>query len=73
MNGHDEERIKKLLKDSLPPVSDAELHRDLWPQMLRRLDARTVSVPWFDWALAGGLAVFTLALPASIPLFLYYL
>jgi hypothetical protein len=73
MNAHDEERIKKLLKDSLPPIGDAEPPRDLWPQMLRRLDARTVSVPWFDWALAGGLAVFTLALPASIPVLLYYL
>ena len=73
MNAHDEERIKKLLKESLPPVSDAEQQRDLWPQMLRRLDARPVSVPWFDWALAGGLAVFALALPASIPVLLYYL
>ncbi len=73
MNAHDEERIKQLLKGSLPPIGDAEPHRDLWPQMLRRLDARPVSVPWFDWALAGGLAIFALALPASIPVLLYYL
>lgn len=73
MNAHEEERIKQLLKDALPHLDDAQPQRDLWPAMLRRLDAGPVSVPWFDWALAGGLAVFALALPASIPVFLYYL
>ena len=73
MNAHDQERIKRLLKDSLPPISDAEPQRDLWPQMLQRLDARPSAPPWFDLALAGGLAVFSVALPASIPVFLYYL
>jgi hypothetical protein len=28
---------------------------------------------WFDWALLAGVAVVTIAFPASIPLFLYYL
>ena len=27
---------------------------------------------WFDWALLTGVAVVTVAFPASIPLFLYY-
>jgi hypothetical protein len=73
MNAHDEERMKQFLKQTLPPMGDAEPGRDLWPAMLRRLDARPTAVPWFDWALAGGLAVFALAFPASIPVFLYYL
>lgn len=73
MNAHDEERIKQLLQNALPPVGNVESQRDLWPAMLRRLDAQPLSVPWFDWALAGGLAVFALTLPASIPVFLYYL
>jgi hypothetical protein len=30
-------------------------------------------VPWFDWALLGGLAVFAVSFPATIPVFLYYL
>jgi len=38
MNAHQENRIKKLLKQALPPVAtDAEPDRDLWPAVLRRL------------------------------------
>jgi hypothetical protein len=89
MNAHDqnrhamnEDRIKQLLKQTLPPVqANAEPERDLWPAVLRRLDEDAVaprratlqSVPWFDWALLGGLVVFTVSFPAIIPVFLYYL
>ena len=67
-----------LLKSALPPVdSDADLPRDLWPAILRRMDepaARGVaSVPWFDWALAGGLVAFAAIAPRTIPVILYYL
>jgi hypothetical protein len=65
--------MKQLLKQALPPLGNNEPARDLWPAMLRRIDARPAAVPWFDWALAGGLAAFALAFPASIPVFLYYL
>ncbi len=86
MNAHDENRMKELLKQAVPPVAaDAEPERDLWPAVLRRLDkdapvAINTSpvrsrqwVPWFDWALAGGLLVFAVLFPATIPVFLYYL
>jgi hypothetical protein len=82
MNAHDEDRIKQLLQQALPPVdAGAEPARDLWPAMLRRLDATpgassrspSRSVPWFDWALIAGLIVFGVAFPATIPVFLYYL
>jgi hypothetical protein len=81
MNAHDEEQTRQLLKQALPPVErNAEPERDLWPAVLRRLDADAVrrqpisfSVPWFDWALLGGLAVFVASFPATIPVFLYYL
>jgi hypothetical protein len=77
-----EGRIKELLKQALPPVeSNAEPERDLWPAVLRKLDedaaaprrAIPSSIPWFDWALLGGLVVFTVSFPATIPVFLYYL
>ena len=48
--------------------------------MQRRLRAESVHacaaqvrVPWFDWALAGGLALLLAAFPAWIPVLLYYL
>ena len=51
--------------------------RDLWPAMLRRMDEQSsrgaASVPWFDWALAGGLVAFAAIAPRTIPVILYYL
>lgn len=83
MNAQDD-WIKNLLKRASPPVEmSAEPSRDLWPELLRRMDvdaAKTVPVSigrskwvWFDWALVAGLAAMALAFPASIPLLLYYL
>jgi hypothetical protein len=72
MNTNDEEPIRRLLKEALPRVHNIELAHDLWPEMMRRLNqGRTAS--WFDWALAGGLALFAIVFPAVIPVFLYYL
>src|SRR5438477_594044 len=68
------------------PAVSAEIRRKtalafgrLWPAMLRRLRAESVPagaklrVPWFDWALAGGLALLLAVFPAAIPVLLYYL
>ncbi len=74
MNAHDENRMKKLLQEALPPVErEPEPGRDLWPAMLRRLDARPAAPPWFDWALLGGLVSLAAFFPASVPVLLYYL
>ena len=83
MKKHDDDRIKLLLQQSLPPVDPAaEPSRDLWPAVLGRLDAesvRSATAPgplrqnWFDWALLAGLVVFAFSFPATIPVFLYYL
>ena len=74
MKEANETRIKELLQEAIEPVS-AELPRDLWPQMLRRLDQRAPAhaVPWFDWALAAGVTICVFAVPHSIPVLLYYL
>jgi hypothetical protein len=81
MNTHDEEHMKKLLRQALPPVkSDAGPERDLWPAVLRRLDAETASSgwagfnsAWFDGALLAGLVGLVSIFPSAIPVFLYYL
>jgi hypothetical protein len=74
MNTHDENRIKKLLQQALPPVEgEPEPARDLWPAVLRRLDSRPGRLPWFDLALAAGLVALAAFFPASIPVLLYYL
>jgi hypothetical protein len=76
MNEHDQKRIEQLLKQSLPPVSaqfTADLRRDLWPAMLKRLDARSAAVPWFDWALLAAVIAWFAFFPGAIPVLLYHL
>ncbi|MGO9340597.1 MAG: hypothetical protein ACLPY1_24250 [Terracidiphilus sp.] len=66
--------MKKLLQQSLPPVgAEHEPGRDLWPTMLRRLDAKPAATPWFDWALLAGLVGIAALFPSAIPVLLYYL
>jgi hypothetical protein len=76
MNEHDQERIKQLLTNSLLPISgrsEAELRHDLWPAMLKRLEAGPASVPWFDWALLAAVAACLAFFPGAIPVLLYHL
>lgn len=79
MNAHDEDRIKTLLQQALPPMEgEAEPGRDLWPAMLGRLNATPdaelkAGWAWFDGALAAALVVLVALFPASIPVLLYYL
>jgi hypothetical protein len=74
MNELNEERMKKLLQQALPPVEgEPEPGRDLWAAVLKRLDAKPAPAPCFDWALLAALVALIACFPASIPLFLYYL
>jgi hypothetical protein len=71
---HEEERkLQALLKREFPPLQNAELQRDLWPHMLRRLDGQPLRVPWFDWVLAAAVAAALLLFPNAIPALLYQL
>ncbi|MGD0294119.1 MAG: hypothetical protein ABSB30_09710 [Terracidiphilus sp.] len=84
MNAYDENRMKKLLQQALPAMKgDAGPGRDLWPDVLRRLNAKTAAQAttgwawlggaWFDGALLAGLVALVAIFPATIPVFLYYL
>jgi hypothetical protein len=69
--------MREKLRDAFPPVEQlengAELRRDLWPEMLRRLERPQVRVPWFDWALLAASAAAAIFFPALIPALLYHL
>jgi len=73
MSEQNDERIRESLRKSIAPAADRELKRDLWPQMLRRLDELSPRVPWFDWALVALLAALILFFPEVIPALLYQL
>jgi hypothetical protein len=68
-----DERFKELLREAIGPVADSELKRDLWPQMLRKLDRQAIRVPWYDWALAAMVAVWLCYFPEAILALVYHL
>jgi hypothetical protein len=69
-----DKELREMLKQSIAPADNMELQRDLWPEMLKRLEReQTVSVPWFDWALAALASAALLFFPAVIPALLYHL
>ena len=72
MNESDE-RVQRLVRRAIGPMADAELKRDLWPRMQARLDAPSLRVPWWDWALAAAVVLCLCAFPAAIPAVLYQL
>ncbi len=72
MNERDE-ALKELLKQAAGGPAERELKRDLWPEMLRRLERPPVRVPWWDWALAAALLLCLLLVPETIPAVLYLL
>jgi hypothetical protein len=77
MNGENDEQLKQLIRQAIAPVKDAELHRDLWPQMRKRLQREQqhepVRVPWFDWVLAAVSCLILIFFPGVIPALLYHL
>ena len=78
MNEQEQNRIEQLLKNSLPAIGDqdaAQLRRDLWPAMLKRIDdeRRPFAVPWFDWALLAAVAALFVFFPGAIPVLFYHL
>jgi hypothetical protein len=89
MTEREMDELKRLLKRAVPPVgkgrqgverlrqASTELRRDLWPEMRRRLEERTVRVrvrvPWWDWALLAGASLLLLLFPGVIPALLYHL
>ena len=72
MTEHNDRGIRDALKQSFRPAN-TELRRDLWPDVLRKLDLRPVRVPWYDWALAGLRAVIFLVFPQLVLVFAYHL
>jgi hypothetical protein len=74
MNLDDDKILRDLLKQAMAPLADTELQRDLWPQMLQRLDhEQRVRIPWFDWALAAIAGAALSFFPGAIPALLYHL
>jgi hypothetical protein len=76
MNDVNDQRLPALLRSSLPPIGEAELPRDLWPDMLRRIEsdvAQGFAFSVLDWVIAGLIVVFIAVFPRLLPSLLYHL
>jgi len=76
MNPSDDARIQNVLRSSMPPIGDAELPRDLWPEMLKRINAeesKRVRFGLLDWVIAAAAAAYLIFYPTLIPNLLYHL
>jgi hypothetical protein len=67
--------LRALLKSSIPPAGDGELQRDLWPDMLRRLNSQAPARQFgpMDWLAAAVVGASLLIFPGLIPGLLYQL
>jgi hypothetical protein len=72
MSEQDHDDIRRLLQHAFPRVN-AELRRDLWPAMSRRLEARARRFVWYDWALASLAGGVIAAFPDLVLVLLYHL
>ena len=68
----DERQIREALRQSVPPI-DAELRRDLWPAVLRKIDTLPAAIAWYDWALIGASCAVFVFFPQMILVFAYHL
>jgi hypothetical protein len=73
LQGNEFNGMREKLRDALPPLQQPELRRDLWPDMLRRIEQTPVRVPWFDWALLAISGAAAICFPALIPALVYHL
>jgi hypothetical protein len=73
MSDGEVEKLKKLLRSALGPQDDAQLRRDLWPTVMRRLENRHSHVSRWDWALLAGVIAVICLFPEVIPALLYHL
>ncbi len=73
MNDQELKELGEKLRRAVPPLRQPELRRDLWPDLLQKMNEPRVRIPWFDWALAALAAAVLIFSPAAIPALLYHL
>jgi hypothetical protein len=68
-----DEEVKELLQRAMPPSRDAQLTRDLWPELERRTRRTERRITPFDWALIAAAVAGTVVAPEMLLMLLYHL
>ena len=63
--------LKELVKRAAADPADREIRRDLWPELLRRIERPPIRIPWWDCVLAAALLLCLFLFPETIPAVLY--
>lgn len=69
----DLESIGRQLRTVLPPLEGTYPGRDLWPEMLRRMDEKPLRFGWSEAAVAAAIATGIGAFPELLPFLLFHL
>lgn len=68
-----DEKVRESLKAGFARGAPEEPKHDLWPRMLRRMDAPGPRVSWLDWAVVAVSGLLLLLLPGAAPILFYFL
>lgn len=73
MKNFNDEEFARLLRNAIQPVGDSEPSTDLWPRMLRKMDASPTRFSWIDWVLTALAVLLCILVPEALPGLLYHL
>lgn len=68
-----DERLRHAVRKALAPADSAGPSRDLWPELLRRIERQPAAVSRLDWALLAALLAFFVIFPEGLVTLLYHL
>lgn len=69
---NEEDRLERLLRSALPPLTASGPSRDLWPLVVERNQAAS-AWSWIDVGLAAALVLVLLAFPRLLLVLVYHL
>jgi len=67
-----DELLKDLLRSALPPTNRQGPSRDLWPQVVSRIEA-SPAWSWLDTSVAVGVTIALLVFPKALLLIAFHL
>jgi hypothetical protein len=73
MSHRSDERLRRVLRDAVPPADVSGPSRDLWPQVSRRLAEAPARASRLDWALLAALLAWLVFFPENVMALLYHL
>ena len=65
MSHSNEKRFGEFLRKAISPIQADEPRRDLWPEMLSKMERPALWISWFDWVLGAAAIMLCLLVPEA--------